>query len=50
MQARKNKHTSKFDLMVAKTFNRKKLVVYCIRYTNFIIKKFVKNSEENKVH
>ena len=44
----KNKHKSKFDLTVAKTCGKNKLVVFYIRYTNFVIQKYIKNSEENK--
>ena len=40
----KNKHKNKFDLTVAKTCDKKKLAVSCIRYTT------LKNNEENKMH
>ena len=44
MQTKKSKHKNKFDLTVVKTCDKKKLVVFCIRYTNFVIKKYVKKT------
>ena len=47
----KKQTQNNFDLTVAKTYDKKKLVVFCVRYTNFGIEKYIlKKCEEYKVH
>ena len=47
----KKQTQNNFDLTVAKTCDKKKLVVFCVRYTNLGIEKnILKKCEEYKVH
>ena len=48
MQTAKNKHKSKFDLTVEKTCDKKKLVVFFIRYINFVIKEYIKKERRKQ--
>ena len=45
----KKQTQNNFDLTVAKICDKKKLVVFCVRYTNFGIEKYIlKKCEEYK--